>query len=207
MMKYIYLLMAVIFFSACSKEELIGPSKLKNGQEVEVSVSDRYGTTDDPVLLLPSNKPAEMSLLGFMEREPGYNYRVKAKVIKPAEPPQDGSAYWLEFIKVLSKEKTNNNAPFELALIQSYVPGGPIIRLRKQADKYFFDDKVTLSYANEQVRQQLEEIWSFNKSLLESWQDTKTVPAMKWKAIKATVTHDPQLFGKAYLISEIKFTE
>lgn len=206
-MKYIYLLMAVTFLSACSKEELIGPSKLKNGQEVEVSVSDRYGTTDDPVLLLPSNKPAEMSLLGFMEREPGYHYRVKAKVIKPAEPPQDGSAYWLEFIQVLGKERTNTNAPFELALMQSFVPGGPIIRLRKEADKYYFDDKLMLSYANEEVRQQLEEIWTFNKSLLESWQDTKTVPPMKWKAIKARVTHDPQLFGKAYLISEIQFTE
>jgi hypothetical protein len=207
MMKYIYLLMAVTFLSACSKEELIGPSKLKNGEEVEILVSDRYGTVDDPVRLLPSNKPAEMSLAGFMEREPGYNYRVKARVVKPAEPPQDSPAYWLEFIKVVGKEKSNITAPFALALIQSFVPGGPIIRLRKEADKYYFDDKLTLSYANEEVRQQLEEIWTFNKSIYESWENTKTVPPMKWKAIIATVTHDPQLFGKAYLISKIEFTE
>ena len=207
MMKYIYLLIAVTFLSACSKEELIGPLKLKNGEEVELVVSDRYGTTDDQVRLLRSNQPAEMSLLGFIEREPGYNYQVKAKVVKTDEPPQDGSAYWLEFISVLKKEKTNTNAPFTLALIQSFVPGGPIIRLRKEADKYHFEDRLMLTYANEEVRQQLEEVWTFNKSRYETWQNNKTVPPMRWKGIKATVTHDPELFGKAYLISKIEFTE
>jgi hypothetical protein len=207
MKKYIYLLIVATILTACSKEELIGPLKLKNGEEVQVSVSDRYGTTDEQVRLLPSNQPAEMPLLGFVAREPGYNYQVKAKVVKPAEPPQDGSAYWLEFISVLKKEKTNINAPFTLALLQSFVPGGPIIRLRKEADKYYFDDRLMLTYANEEVRQQLEEIWTFNKSIYESWQNNKTVPPMKWKGIKAIVTHDPELFGKAYRISKIEFTE
>ncbi len=33
-MKYFSLLFFVIFLSACSKEEVYGPNKLKNGQEV-----------------------------------------------------------------------------------------------------------------------------------------------------------------------------
>lgn len=206
-MKYFQLLFAVFFLTACSKEDLIGPSKLQPGQEVEVAVSDRYGAIEDPLLLLPSNKPAEMSLAGFMNREPGYNYRVKAKLVKPAEPPQDGAAYWLEFIEVLRKEKNATNVPFDLAVIQSFVPGGPIIRLTKAGDKYYFDDKVTFTYANNEVRYQLEEIWLHKKALYESWQSTKTMPSMKWKAIKATVSHDPQHFGKSYLVSKIEFTE
>lgn len=205
MMKYLYLLLAVVFLSACAKEELIGPAKLKNGQEVEVLVSDRYGAMDDPLLLLPSNKPAEMSLAGFSEREPGYTYRVRAKVVKPAEPLMDGPSYWLNFVKVVTKEKVVVSVPFDLALIQSLVPGGPFIRLRKEDGKFYMDDKVMLTYANDEVRNQLEEIWAFNNFIFESWQNTKTVPPMKWKAISATVTHDAQQFGKAYLVSKIEF--
>lgn len=206
MMKHVYLLLAVILLSACAKEDLIGPAKLKNGQEVEVLVSDRYGAVDDPLLLLPSNKPAEMSLAGFSEREPGYTYRVIAKVVKPAEPLQDAPSYWLEFVKVITKEKVKVTVPFELALIQTIVPGGPFIRVRKEGDRYHLDDKVVLTSANDQVKDQLEEIWAFNNFLFESWQNTKTVPPMKWKAIKATVTHDPQNFGKSYMVSKIDFT-
>jgi hypothetical protein len=198
MMKHVYLLLAIILLSACAKEDLIGPAKLKNGQEVEVLVSDQYGAVDDPLLLLPSNKPAEMSLAGFSEREPGYTYRVKAKVVKPAETLQDAPSYWLEFVKVITKEK--------VALIQTIVPGGPFIRVRKEGDRYQLDDKVLLTSATNQVKDQLEEIWTFNNQLFESWQNTNTVPPMKWKAIKATVTHDPQNFGKAYLVSKIEFT-
>lgn len=205
MMKHVYLLLAVIFLSACAKEDLIGPAKHKNGQEVEVLVSDRYGAVKDPLLLLPSNKPAEMWLGGFSEREPGYTYRVIAKVVKPAEPLQDSPSYWLEFVKVVSKEKVSVTVPFELALIQTIVPGGPFIKLRKEGDRYLMDDKVSLRAANNEVKDQLEEIWAFNNYLSESWKNTNTVPPMKWEAIKATVTHDPQQFGKAYLVSKIEF--
>ena len=205
MMKHVYLLLAVIFLSACAKEDLIGPAKLKNGQEVEVLVSDRYGAVEDPLLLLPSNKPAEMWLGGFNQREPGYTYRVIAKVVKPAEPLQDSPSYWLEFVKVVSKEKVSVTVPFELALIQTIVPGGPFIKLRKEGDRYLMDDKVSLRAANNEVKDQLEEIWAFNNYLSESWKNTNTVPPMKWEAIKATVTHDPQQFGKAYLVSKIEF--
>jgi hypothetical protein len=205
-MKHVYLILAVIFLSACAKEDLIGPAKLKNGQEVEVLVSDRYGAIEDPLLLLPSNKPAGMSLAGFSEREPGYTYRVRAKVVRPAEPLQDAPSYWLEFVKVITKEKVTVAVPFDLALIQTIVPGGPFIRLRKEGGKYYLDDKVMLTAANNQVNDQLEEILAFNNYLFESWENTKTVPPMKWKAVKAIVTHDPQNFGKSYLVSKIEFT-
>jgi hypothetical protein len=206
-MKRIFLVIAILFILACSKDDLVGPSKLKNGQEVEVFVGHQYAAINEPLLLIPSNKPAEMSLYNFNDREPGYNYRVKAKVVKPAEPLQDAPSYWLEFVKVLSKEKSTTNEPFEIALIQSYLPGGPIIMLRKKDATYYYNDKLTLTYANMEVKKQLDEIAEFNDALTKSWEESKTIPAMKWQAIKATVTHDPQNFGKSYLVSRIEFTD
>lgn len=79
--------------------------------------------------------------------------------------------------------------------------------LRKKDATYYYNDKVSLTYTNDEVKKQLKEIWEFNDYLFNTWQETKTVPAMKWKSIKATVIHDPQNFGKSYLVSHIDFTE
>ncbi|WP_257669998.1 hypothetical protein [Parapedobacter tibetensis] len=207
-MKHIYLLFAILVLAACSKEEVHGPWNLKNGQEVEVLVSHRYGAIGDQLLLLPRNEPGSMHLSGFTEREPGYNYRVKARMVAPEVPAMDGPAYHLEFIGVVSEEKYEGNEPFEIALIQSHVPGGPVIMLRKQDGHYhFIPERLTLTHANEEVGSQLEEIWQHNNELLENYQTHGTPPVIKWRAIKATVTHDPENFGKSYLVSHIEFTE
>ncbi len=170
-------------------------------------VSHRFGAVDDQLVLLPQNQPAQMHLYSFTDREPGYNYRVKARMVVPETPPQDGPAYHLDFIEVISSEKHKGNEVFEIALIQSYVPGGPTIMLGKRNGSYdFISEKITLTYQSQSVHDELEEIASHADYLRENWQKPGIQSEMKWAAIKATVTHDPDNFGKSYLASHIEFT-
>jgi len=205
-MKYLSLIFFVLFLSACSKEEVYGPFKLKNGQEVELLVDHRYASANESLLILPQNKPAETSLRGFDDRKPGYNYRVKARLNVNPDPPQDGPDRWFNFIRVISEEKYQGNEPFEIMLIKSYVPGGPGISLRKTNDRYqYIQDKLELTYASQEVKDQLEEIWQNALEIRDSWELNHHVSNPKWKSIKATVTHDPDNFGKAYLVQRIDF--
>jgi len=181
----------------------------KHGQEVEVFIDHRYGAINDRPLLLSNRETSEYSLQGFDEREPGYTYTVRAKVhIDSNDPPiQDAAPYWLNFLEVINEDKYEGNEPFEIALIQSYVPGGPVIMLRKYENEYhFISEKITLTYNDEEVQEQLEEIWQYNEELRENYEN-KIPLVFRWSAIKATVTHDPENFGKSYLVSNIEFTE
>lgn len=207
-MKYLYLLFAVLSHAACSKEEVYGPWNLKNGQEVEVLVSHRYGALNDQLQLLPRNEPGNLHLFGFNEREPGYNYRIKAKMVAPEVPAMDGPAYHLEFISVVDREKYDGNDSFDIGLIQTVQPGGPVIMLRKLDDMYYFiPEKISLTYVDEEVRGRLEELWEYNKELLEKYQTEGIETGIAWKTITATVTHDPENFGKSYLVSHIEFND
>lgn len=205
-MKYPSLLFLVFFFSACSKEEVYGPLKLKNGQEVELLVDHRYAAVNETLLVLPQNKPAEMSLLGFSERKPGYSYRVKARLHVEKNPPQDGPDRWFDFSRVVSEEKYLGNEPFDITLIKSFVPGGPVITLSKKDDQYqYMQDKLQLTYTSQTVKDQLEEIWQNAMEIREKAKNQQQ-SGPKWKSIKATVTHDPDKFGKAYLVQRIEFS-
>ncbi|WP_374163775.1 hypothetical protein [Arcticibacter sp. MXS-1] len=206
-MKYLPLLsLIVVLFAACSKEDGYGPRNLKNGQELELLVDHRYGSINQTLLLLPEKQDAEMSLHSFSEREPGYTYKVKARMVVEKNPPQDGSAYYLEFLKVLSKERYEGNEPFDIALLQAPIPGGPTIVLRKEAERYYFlNDKIELTSSSAQVRDQLEEILQHADYLRQSWQKPGSQAELKWRTITATVTHDPEKFGKAYRVQSIKF--
>lgn len=208
-MKYIYLLLTVFIISACSKDD-IGPMGLKHGQEVEVIVDHRYRAIDDRPLLLPNRKPSDYSLRGFDKREPGYIYTVKAKVhIDSNAPPiQDGSYYWLDFMEVISKEKYEGNEPFEIDIIQRPIPGGAFIVVRKEEDQYWLGSKIQLTYQDEEIESQLEEIWQHQEEIRQAYmaEDSPNID-VKWLFIKATVTHDPENFGKAYLVSHIEFIE
>lgn len=207
-MKHIFLLITVLIISSCSKDDT-GPMGFTHGQEVEVFIDHGYGAIGDRPVLLPNRETSEYSLHGFDERKPGYTYTIRATVhIDSNDPPiQDAAPYWLNFTKIINKEKYDGHAPFEIALIQSYVPGGPIIMLRKYEDEYhFIPEKITLTYASEEIHEQLEEIWQHNEELRESYEN-KITPMSRWRAIKATVTHDPGNFGKSYLVSHIEFTE
>lgn len=205
-MKYLSLLFLILFFSACSKEEVYGPLKLKNGQEVELLVDHRYASANETLLILPKNTPAEMSLRDFSERKPGYTYRVKARLHVEKNPPQDGPDRWFDFSRVVSEEKYLGNAPFDIMLIKSFVPGGPVITLFKKDDQYqYIQDKLQLTYTSQTVKDQLEEIWQNALDIREKAKNNLQSDP-KWKSIKATVTHDPNNFGKAYLVQRIEFS-
>ncbi|MDM1295677.1 hypothetical protein HX021_15400 [Sphingobacterium sp. N143] len=199
--KRLYLFVFILIFTGCSKDGGYGPYNLKNGQEVEVSVSHRYGAVNDDLLLVPKNRPAEMSLYYFEDREPGFIYRVKAKMVAPEEPPQDGPSYYLTYIKTLDKKKYEGTESFELELIQTYIPGGPMIVLSKENGKYLFSSGIQLTYKDTNIENQLAEIWKNSEEV----RHNATYP--KWKSIRVTVSHDPDYFGKAYLIHGLKLTE
>ncbi|MGN7989630.1 hypothetical protein ACTJKC_19955 [Pedobacter sp. 22226] len=203
-MKKLTVLFLAISFLSCKKEEVYGPLKLKNGQEVELLVDHRYGADQDLLLKLPEKELAGSSLAGFDQREAGYTYRVKAKFYHDDNPPQDASSDSFIFTKIVSKEQYKGTESFDIQLITSYVPGGPVIKLSKTGNDYYFvPDKLQLTYANSTVQAQLEEIYQNALEVRNNW---KTGQLPKWKAIKATVTHDPQKFGKAYLVQQIQFT-
>jgi hypothetical protein len=204
-MKKLFILFIAFALVSCKKEKVYGPLNLKDGQEVELLVDHRYGADQDQLLKFPENVAAGASLTEFNQREPGYIYRVKARFEHLTNPPADGSSDCFVFEKVISKEQYKGNEPFVVQLIVSYVPGGPNIRLRKTGDEYYFiPDKLQLTYTNSTIQNELEEIWLNAKEVRANWQQGQQP---KWKAIKATVKHDPQKFGKAYLVQQIQFID
>ncbi|MCX2495095.1 hypothetical protein OQX63_16505 [Pedobacter sp. PF22-3] len=204
-MKKLLFLFLMFAFISCKKSERYGPLNLKNGEEVELLVSHRYGADNDLLLKLPGNVDAGASLSGFDEREPGYSYRVKARFNRDEVPLQDGPEYYFVFEKILSKEQYKGNESFPVQLITSYVPGGPVIRLSKTGtDYYMIPGKLQLTYANSTIQNELEEIW-LNAQEIRA--NVLNGQRPKWKAIKATVVHDPQKFGKAYLVQQIQFVD
>ncbi|MNK64161.1 hypothetical protein D3C87_833950 [compost metagenome] len=203
MRKLVLFLLAVSFLS-CKKDARYGQFNLKNGQEVDLLVDHRYGSEKDILIKMPENINAGSYLSGFDQREPGTNYRIKARFRHLTDPPQDGPSEYFEFVKVINQEKYKGTESFDIQLIVSYVPGGPSIRLSKTGnDYYFIPDKLQFTAANSTVAAQLEEIWQHVKEIRADW---KLGLQPKWKAIKATVTHDLQKFGKAYLVQQIQFT-
>ena len=204
-MKNLLILLIVFTFVSCKKSERYGPLNLKNGQEVELLVSPRYAADNDPLLKLPGNVDAGASLSGFDQREPGYTYRVKATFKYDQNPPQDAPSYYYVFEKIISKEQYKGSESFTVQLITNYAVGGPNIRLSKTGnDYYMIPDKLQLTYANSTVQNELEEIWLNVQEIRANWQKGQRP---KWKAIKATVVHDPQKFGRAYLAQQIQFID
>lgn len=203
-MKNLYLLFFVLFLFACSKEKLYGPFNLKNGQEVELLVDHRYASLNETLLILPQNKQADASLRGFADRKPGYIYRVKARFAIIENPPADGSDRWFDFLRIVSESKYQGTEAFDMTLVGSFIPGGTAILLRKKGDKYYIGENLELTYTTPAVKAQLEEIWQNFLEVQKSWEDKKPIQP-KWRFVKATVTHDPNNFGKAYLVQRVDF--
>jgi len=129
---------------------------------------------------------------------------VKAKMVAEKVPPQDGSAYHLEYIETTGKQKYEGTESFDLELIQSYVPGGPMIVLLKEEGKYWFHSNIQLTYNDVEIGSQLEEIWQHREEIQQNYKD-KIYTEPKWRSIRATVSHDSDNFGKAYMVSHIEF--
>ncbi|WP_316747178.1 hypothetical protein [Pedobacter gandavensis] len=168
-------------------------------------VDHRYGAIGE-TLFLPGNKPAELSLIGFVERKPGYTYRVKARFHIEKEPLQDDSDRWFDFLKVITEQKYTGTEAFEISLIKDYVVAGPVIYMTKKDGQYqYIQEKIQLNYASPELKAQLEEIWLHALEVRQSEGKDKEPIRLKWKSIQATVTHDPANFGKAYLVQSIAF--
>ena len=203
-MKNLIVLFVALSLLSCKKEPVYGPLNLKDGQEVELLVDHHYAADRDPLVKLPENINAGSSLSGFLERQAGYSYHVIATFRVNDPGLQDAPAYYYEFKKVISAEKYNGNESFTVQLIIAPVPGGPYIRLNKQGnDYYLIPDKLQLTYADTAVQTQLEEIWQNVQAIRAN--PTSTRP--NWSRIKATVTHDPNKFGKAYLVQQLEFVK
>lgn len=207
-MKHLYFFLAALLFTACSKDETYGPLKLKDGQEVELLISHRYHSVNDEPLVMPHKASPQMSLYNFSEREPGYNYRVKAKMTAYTGPlMQDGGPTdHLTFIEVISKEKYEGNESFEIDLIQSYIPGGPKIMLFKEDGKYIFLNNIQLTCKDNDVEAELEKIWEQQKEIQQNYKNNMSSRS-PWRSIRATVSHDPDNFSKAYLVHSLKFVD
>ncbi|MGJ1430788.1 hypothetical protein ACR79M_04405 [Sphingobacterium spiritivorum] len=206
MKNLLFTLCTLLLVLSCKKEEVYSPWKLKNGQIVELQVSHKYGSTDNQLLLLPGKESIDISLYDFNEREPGYNYKVKAKMVGLKEPPMDGSSYYFEFMKVLNKEKYNGTETFTIPLIRSAMPGGPYILIRKKEGKYYFEgEKLILKPLNTEAAAELEMLWQEQMDLEAKWKaNQNAVP--KWHMVTARVKHDPDNFGKAYIVEKLTFT-
>lgn len=203
-MKKLMFGIAIFVIAACKKENVYGPLNLRNGQEVELRVDHRYAADQDMLLKLPEKINAGSSLTGFTTREPGYIYRIKARFSHDDNPPADGASNAFEFLNVISREKYQGSESFAVPLIVSYIPGGPFIRLNKTGnDYYLIPEKVQFTYTDPTIANQLEDIWQQVLYIRTNWQ---TAGRPKWTAIKATVVHDPQKFGKAYMVQGLELT-
>lgn len=194
-------IIALCLISSCSKDPRYGSEKLKDGQIVEILLDHKPSADDETNVILPKMNKLEWPLWGFNSRMPGYTYKVKAKFLQQDLRAADGPEARFEFLELISKEKYSGTESFTVQLLVSFLPGGPSIRINKTNDKYFLNyPAVELSYKNDVVKNQLEEIWQ--EALLVR-NNVKQKPD-KWTQIKATVTHDPNKFGEAYLVEKIE---
>lgn len=199
-MRYLYLFTTALMLFSCAKDDTFDPKKPKNGQIVELFVDHYYYVGNQRTFVIPDYEQG--SLYGFVERDLGYTYKVKARVNAPEEPPQDGPSYWFDFMETIQQEKYQGNETFTIPLIASLVPGGPFIALIKE-DGVFHYGGILLRPVDAEVEEQLEEIWQHRLELTQNFSGGK----MTWEAIEATAKHDPDNYGKGYLIQQIAFTE
>ncbi|ASZ12051.1 hypothetical protein KTO58_14525 [Chitinophaga pendula] len=200
-MKQLYaylLLLTIIFFTACSKNK-IDPDNLRNGQEVELRL-DHYttGIRAGVYLNMPGRENIPQSYIeNFEEREAGYTYVVKAKVVRPSQPLMDGPGYWFVYLRTVRKDKYTDPATFQLPLLEMGLMDA-IFSLRKEGDKFYYG-KYLLAPADAAVATGLQTAF-----------DKRPSPAdpTHWKDLlnaRLRVVHDPANFGKGYKVLAVIF--
>lgn len=191
----------------------------REGQTVTLTVGPHFGADNDKLLLTKSREALRnIQLNNFLERRAGYTYTVKAKFVVPDAMIMDGSAQYLDFVKVLDKKKYEGNEVFPVGLIIGIIPDGDYIDVSKTGNDYKLNRvDVSLVPINNIVKEKLEEI---NQEKLRIDAVEKKIreingpindPALqmqtqlKWRRITATVRHDANDVGNAYLVEDIVF--
>ena len=211
MRNLLILFIALVIITACSKDEF-NPLNPKDGQKVELFLDHYRDVNDLRTFLLPEKTPASLSLREFDEREPGYTYKVAAKVVVPKVPMQDGPDRWFELIEVLNKERYVGDESFEIGLIGHDLFGN-YLAIRK-VDGQLKYGKLVLYPINEEVKLKLEgyvqDIELLREELIESKDEGKYreyKEYMRKLVLKAVVSHDPENLGKGYLVHSLRLNE
>lgn len=218
-MRNVLILFAVLaFIIACSKNEF-NPLKPKHGQKAELYVDHYRDVNDQRVFLWPEGGPSPLSLSEFDERELGYVYKVKAKVVVSEHEIADGPNSWFELVEAISKEKYAGEANFEIGLIGGSLFGS-YLAFRKENGQLVYGGNLVLNPANEEVKLQLEAYIQENErmyaEMIAAREGDKELVNQKYgeyqeylrklssQDLKAVVSHDPENWGKGYLVHSLK---
>ena len=205
-MRNLLFLLIVFSFAACSKDEF-NPSSPKNGQKADLFVDHYSDVRNQMIFLLPQKNASTLSLGGFQERELGYTYKVKAKVyVSPQPVMDDGANSWFEFVEVISKERYSGTDVFEIGLVYGMGFGGSggNLAIKKEGDRYTYGAGGELRPVNAAVKNQLEEYLAKEKAITNSQEFFEYQQYLGKLALKAVVSHDPENYGKGYVVHEIK---
>lgn len=211
MMRNVFILFIVLaVITACCKDEF-NPLKPKNGQKAELFLDHYVDVKDERVLLWRQKESSRMGLAGFGERELGYTYRVKAKVyVSEQLVMDDGVNSWFEFDRLISKEKYTNEDSFEISLVNpiGFYSGGDLA-IKKEGDQFSYGDYgYSLRFVNEEDKVKIDGILLRGGERVESAEDYLVFQEyMRKMDLKAVVTHDPNNYGKGYLVHALKFNE
>lgn len=194
-MKHFYLFLSfTLLFIGCSKDDF-DPLKPKDGQIVELFL-DHYTTAGDQRISVNAKKDGSLYtyLNNFDEREKGYVYVVKAKVVVTPSGWADYPAYTFDYIKTLTKEKYQGTDTFALPLI-GWVGDGDAFFLRKDAASYTYMD-YQLTPADATVQADLDKA-------IEKGLQIMNTPGPR-AALRVYVQHDPANYTKGYIVYRVQ---
>ncbi|NIG55629.1 hypothetical protein [Chitinophaga sp. Cy-1792] len=142
-----YVALSALLLLACSKEK-VDPSNPKGGQQFELFV-DHYTSGSDQKISLNGDRKISYGtyLQKFPEREPGYTYVVKAKVVEAPYGMQDAPSYWFEYEKTIRKEKYLGKDTFTLAAFAWYGEANGLV-LRKENDNILYGSQILIPADN-----------------------------------------------------------
>lgn len=210
-MRNLLILFIALSFVACKKDEF-NPLKPKHGQKAELFLDHYRDVNDQRVFLWPEGGPSPLSLREFNEREPGYIYKVKAKVVVSKHEIADGPNSWFELVEVISKEKYENDETFEIGLIAGTLFGS-YLSIKEEEGRLLYGGLV-LNPIDEEVKQQLKAYIQQNEQIRTEVTETKNQEKyseyqdyLRKLILKAVVSHDPENWGKGYLVHSLRSNE
>ncbi len=164
MMKHFYLLIALtLLFVACRKDNF-DSNNPKNGQVVSL-YADHYTTGGDGRYFLNSDRNVKFNTsVRDFDRDLGYTYVIKAKVVRPDQPLQDGPSFWFEYQSTLSKEPYKGNDTLTLPVFGFVAPSDAFFMRKVNGTFLYLSTK--LIPANDNVNATLDSIYTAAQGLL-----------------------------------------